>query len=171
MKKVILAVAIAITCNVHAGEIDFVGQFSMPRKTAMFGYDNKQACVADKGEWLTEDGICMFDSSDDVKVEDTASGLTMKVETIGTNAHSCGFEATAQVKDFNVLVGALETEVHRYNEETKESEWVKAVCEVTLTYKNSDVVKVDNNGNCQEFCGMRAQLYIDEAKRVAPKAE
>lgn len=162
----------SFTATAQAGEINYVGQFSMPHKTVVFGYDDEKSCAADKGEWISEDQMCLFEVSDDVKVEQTSDGgLKMNVETIGGNAHSCGFEAAAVEKTTGLLIGSVETEIYRYNENTKETEVEKAICEVSVSYKDSDTVSVSNNGNCNEFCGARAQLYIDDAKRVAPKAE
>lgn len=171
--KFVLIAFFTLTCavSVQATEINFAGNFSAPHKTFIFGYENKKSCLADKGEWSTEDEVCLFDVSDVVKVQTSAQGATASIETIGANAHTCGFEEPVIQKSANELLAQVETEVYEYNSETKQGEFVKAICEVTITYKDSDTVSVTNNGNCQEYCGARAFLHIDEAKRAAPSAE
>ena len=172
MKNFLLTGLILATgLSTQATEINYFGQFSMAHKTAVYGYDTKKACEKDDGEWLTEDEICVFDASDDLTVTPSNQGANLIINTIGGNAHMCSFEGAATVKSANELISQVETEVYEYNSETKQGEFVKAICEVTVTYKDSDTASVSNNGKCQEFCGARAHLYIEDAKREAPKAD
>lgn len=174
MKKSILAMFLLISAvsSAQAENLNYAGQFSSPHKTFIVGYEDERSCNIDKGEWDREVQMCLFDASDEVTIERWADGgLSMNIETVGQNGHSCGFASGAKEVKPGLLVGSAETEVFRYNEETKQSEPVKAICEVYVSYSDSNTVSVEDNGNCTEFCGARAALIIGEAKRSAPKAD
>lgn len=82
------------------------------------------------------------------------------ISTIGTNAHSCTFYGAAHpVSSTTLKAVAPATAV---NPDT--GEWEETTCEVTLKYKNNKV-SVEDNGKCREYCGARAHLFIDGAKR------
>lgn len=153
-----------ISITAFAAEFNGEGLFNYSHQIGMFGYENAEACKADDGEWDVDNGICFFNTADQVEVKLAAENTyNVKVDTVTTNAHTCTFEGTGKV-----LMG---TDKFTILASTESEEWdgdkfVPATCEVTLTYIDGDTVNVVNNGKCTSFCGARADLTIDEAKRV-----
>lgn len=149
--------------------------FSAPRKIPVFYYQNAEDCRADGGEWLADEkdseeeegieaGMCFVDGGAHVDLtRDEKGQLNLSIGVVGTNAHTCDFEASAKMVSRTTYVAKAETE--DYNIETEQLEAV--TCEVTLTIsKGGRQAAVSTNGKCRSFCGMRASLEFDEAQRV-----
>lgn len=160
MKNLALAIA-AFSLSASASVINHEGTFVSEHEVAMMSYQTKEACEADQGEW-TED-LCIFHSQDDVTVKRANNGkLQVEMNTIHTNAHSCSFEGEVVSQEMFKLVAATESD--EWDEEKQD--FVKAVCEVTVTYSNDgNTVNASNNGKCRSFCGMNAVLEIEGAVR------
>jgi len=154
MKYALLGLLLALpaTAAWFTGE----GDFSLPHHIAFMSYENEASCTADKGEW--EDGLCFMEASDDISVKKNGDEYDVSVFTITTNAHMCQFEGKGVWTQDGILASAP-TEI--WDGEKS----VPAVCEVLLTYVDGNTVDVSNNGQCSEFCGMRASLEISGAKR------
>lgn len=146
-------------------ELNMEGNFAFAHQTFVVGYEDEKSCLEDQGEWDKEMEMCFFPVEDTVQVKKAVGGFDIAVETVGSNAHMCGFEGPAQKTSDSTLLSSVKTEVWEENAQTGQWESVPAVCEVTVTYRDENTVSVENNGKCQEFCGMRAWLSIDEAKR------
>lgn len=155
MKFLILALlALPTNANWFSG----VGEYSLPHKIAFMNYETAEACAEDGGTF--EDELCWMDASDDISVVDDGAGeLDVSVFTITTNAHMCEFEGKGKFTAEGTIVASAPTEIWDGDNS------VPAVCDVTLTFVDGNTVNVSNNGNCAYFCGARASLDIEGAKR------
>lgn len=137
----------------------YVGKYVEEVQTFVVGYTNAADCTSDNGDWDAEMELCFFFVDNEVVVSGNANGYTMTVATWGSNAHSCVFEGPATKVLPNALVSEVPTEIYEY----ETGEWVPATCEVTVNYGEPETIDVTTNGNCQEFCGMRASLEMGPA--------
>ena len=146
------------------------GVFAYAHHTGIVGYEDEKSCAADQGDWDQDMELCFFNVEDSVQVKKTQvpEVFQLNVDTVGSNGHSCSFEGEATVQSNDLLMSSVKTEVWQENAQTGEWESVSATCEVTVKYADINTTAVSTNGNCQEFCGMRAILDIEEAKRKAP---
>jgi hypothetical protein len=151
-----------VVLSALAAVMQMDGNFVSAHKTYVVGYEDEAACAADQGSWDGE--ACYFDVEDSVAVTKTNNGYSLSVETIGSNAHVCNFEGEAQIASAKELVSSVKTEEEREDDNGNWSS-VPVTCSVSVTYKDSNTISVTNNGNCGSFCGARAWLHIDEAKR------
>ncbi len=135
-----------------------LGVFQQPVTITVAGYQSASECAADKGFW--EEGFCRFQAHNEVSIGNNG-GYFLKVSTIGTNLHSCDYEGAA-IASGNGLISQLESEEW----DDRSSSFVKALCELRATFPDANTVSVNNNGKCSSFCGMRARLVVEEAKRV-----
>lgn len=154
MKYLVLSLFLSASAlaNWFTGE----GEFSKLHPIAFMSYEDQAACEADEGKW--DDGLCWFDTSDEVSVERNGEKYLVKVDTVTTNAHTCSFEGEGVMKGTQIVATSE-------GEEWDGENPVPVTCEVTLDYLDGDTVNVTNNGKCQYFCGARATLEIEGAKR------
>lgn len=139
---------------------DFTGAFQKAKEIYFFSYPTQSSCTADEGQWDSEIESCYFSTYDEVQVKKVTNSLyDVEVNTIGTNGHSCTFSATASPLKSNSLRAAAQATVI-----DESGEWQPATCEVFLYYVGSSI-SVEDNGNCREYCGARAQLYIEGARK------
>lgn len=156
--KIALLATLALSATAYASALNYAGKFSEVHDIMIVGYENEADCTSDNGKW--EQDMCLFETSDDVEVNEAVDVLT--VEIVGTNAHTCSYEGPIVSKTLNTLVSQVESD--EWNETTGDFE--KATCEVTATYSdNGNAVAIDNNGKCRSFCGARAHLQIGKALR------
>jgi len=133
-----------------------LGNFSEPTSTFVVGYETEEACTTDKGQWIDE--MCIFDAENTLVVSQQEKQVILSMETIGSNAHICSFEGPAEKISETELQSKVASDVW------DGSDWVPGFCTVTASYSDTNTVQVSSAG-CEMFCGARAQLYIDSAKR------
>ena len=158
--------ALFLSASASANWFTGVGEFSYPHEIAMVGYADEAGCREDGGKW--EDEFCFFSVEDSVKVEFTdaqAMEYYVTVDILSTNAHTCSFEGLAKWVGPLTLVASSETDDWQEGENGEEGKFVPVTCEVTVKYLDGNRVNVSNNGKCSNFCGARAMLEIEEAKR------
>lgn len=157
MRALILAL---ISIPAFAATLDVTGRFQQDFFIAVVGYESAAKCSADQGRW--DEGYCWFPASNQVRIASTGTGYNLSIETVATNAHTCEFSALAKRFPDGVLVASLPSEEY----DPRSGGFVKATCEVTVSFADADTVNVTNNGKCQSFCGARASLVVTGAKRV-----
>lgn len=148
----LLLLSLPAAANWFTGE----GEYSLSHEIAFMNYESEEACKGDNGRWA--DGLCFMDASDEVVVKKTGDEYEVSVDTITTNGHSCGFEGTGQWTMEGILASTP-------SQAWDGDKFVPVTCEVLLSFVDGNTVNVSNNGQCSEFCGMRASLEISGAKR------
>ena len=156
-------VGLAFTLNqtVNAKQAELIeGIYSQPGQTFVIGYETQISCEGDNGNWDFESGMCLFDVEDSVQVQGSKSSLSVVVETVGSNAHSCQFESeTAErLPTGEVLAKAP-------GSSWDGDEWKDGICEVRVSPLKNNSVSVSSNSFCREYCGARAVLQIEKATR------
>lgn len=127
----------------------YVGKYSQDKQVMLMFAADKAACLENEGEWdeSGESGICFAKASDNVEVSfDAKTGYKLKVDLVGTNIHTCNFEAKGKLLK-NVLTA-------------KEDD-----CVVKATFK-TDSVSISNNGKCRDYCGMTVDLDALDLTKV-----
>ncbi len=148
--------ALASTALASAA-VNPAGHFARTHDVAMH-YSGKAACEADQGRWDGDEdgGFCIFTGAEDsVDVKAGEKGLSVAIDTITTNGHTCSFESDSAVQSGNKIVAQAKSEAGIDDGD----------CEVTVTYLDENTVSVDENGKCKSFCGARATLFINQAIR------
>ena len=141
------------------GEPNYQGHFSFAHPIVFISYPDKQSCESSNLTW--SDGKCITQGEDTTDVFTNGGKLGIKVLTVVTNDHECYFAGTAQILAPDQVKAS--TPSQEYNEST--GSLVDVICEVTVTYKGTSVISVSNNGHCSEFCGVNADLRIEDAQR------
>lgn len=156
MKSLLGLAALVFSFN----SIAYVGKFVEPVQTFVMGYETEADCQGDNGDWDSEMELCFFPIENEVFVTETTDSYALEITTWGANAHSCMFEGDVTRVLPNALISEVPVEIW------VNDAWVPAICEVTLNYSDSQTVEVSTNGNCYEFCGMRASLEMGPATLV-----
>ena len=133
------------------------GTFASPKQVTMMMYADETECAVDGGRW--NDGVCVLDVADEVRISRKDKTLAISVEILGTNFHQCLFEAKARRAGHRTLI-AREKVTHFADGKT-----TNAVCVVKVRFTGRDSVSVSNNGMCDEFCGANVGLDIEKALR------
>ncbi|MCR9203729.1 MAG: hypothetical protein NXH75_04065 [Halobacteriovoraceae bacterium] len=165
MKKMMMAFAMASFVT-STFAFNFTGEFELKKQIYFHNYIQSHDCTADGGTWESEPtdptlGFCFFDSADTVKVDKSENGYAVRVETIGTNAHSCYFEGEAKKVSHNQIHASAEAEYY-----DSDSDSLKlGICTVKVVYQTANKVDVMAEGPCQYFCGAKAWLEFVGAQR------
>lgn len=130
------------------------GKFEYKHDVVLIGYHNEVDCKADQGKW--DGDYCRFDGSDSVEVgtTDTPGEFLLSISTVGTNSHTCDFQAPAKLVKAHLLIAEVKTE--------------EGLCQVLVKYsRNRNSVSVEATNACRvNNCGMRAGLDIKRAART-----
>lgn len=160
MKKMIV-VGMLASLTAAAAWFSGEGRFANEHEFPIFGYDNAKDCSADGGRWDEEMG-CLFTGEDSVEVKLLADHTyRVEIQTVTTNGHSCGFESANGVFQNGAIVATDLADEW----DSEKQEMVPVTCEVAVSYVDGNTVNVSHNGKCSTFCGARASLDIERAKR------
>lgn len=162
----VLSLTIALIMSLASMAVTLEGEFQKKKEIYFFNYITAADCQADGGYWTVDSedeeiGFCNFEASDNVKIQKNAEGYFLYVDTIGTNGHSCFFEEKVTSVSENEVVSVTETEAYDYETGT----FKPSTCSVKVSYKDENTVDVTTEGSCEEYCGARAWLFIEDAKR------
>ncbi|TNF29093.1 MAG: hypothetical protein EP319_07720 [Deltaproteobacteria bacterium] len=113
----------------------------------------------DGARWDAESENCLVDIADVVKIKKNEDKYSVEVITWGGNLHSCAFENEAE----KIAEGHLQAKTE--GSEWVDGDWQDKECVVDIKFKDQNTLSVEANWACQVFCGMRAELSIEEAKR------
>lgn len=153
MKFLFALVALSAASLAFAANV-IPGLYLEPSSTFLVGYESKEECEASQGDWSVPEwdgdmALCIFRVDNIVKIEGKGSKYAVEISTIGSNGHSCSFEGTGNLMGSTIVAKSSESQE----------------CEVNVAFLDADTVNVSTNGECQDFCGARAWLQIDAAKR------
>ncbi|EQC49717.1 hypothetical protein [Bacteriovorax sp. DB6_IX] len=159
MKKLICLVALLLTAQAFGETVE---TYAEPTGFAVYYIQDEAECSESGGIWDSE--VCLVQDENKLtltKSEGTDSKVTkVNISTWGGNAHSCDFTSTNVYNVGTALKVVEPVEIYEFGSQ----EHKLGLCEVTLT-KTETGYSVDNNGNCNYFCGMRAWLYIENATK------
>ena len=155
--RFVALLALLASVSIFAGE-EQTSRYTETIGTAVYGYEQTE-CVAEGG--MFEEAMCFFEVDNELFIS-KKEGKVSKVEVLtwGANAHSCTFESSNISGTEDKLIAREATEVYDY----QTGDFKPATCVVTIEKNENGGYSVDNNNNCQEFCGMRAGLWIDNAQ-------
>jgi len=157
----LLSILFVLSAFAETSNINFTGVFVELVQTYIVGYMDGNSCTTDGGDWDADMEICFFNAQNTARVQESETGMSLLIDTIGGNAHSCVFEGPVTT----VLPEAVVSEVEAgYYDDTTQS-YVQGICRVTVKFQSADTVMVETNGKCSEFCGMRAMLEMGPANR------
>lgn len=164
--KFTLVALVAMASTMSASAFDYAGEFLKKKQIYFHNYIQSSDCISDGGRWEAEPtdptiGFCYFDATDAVKVDKDENGYAVRVETIGTNAHSCYFAGEAKKVSRNQINATAEAEY--YDPDT--DSYKLGTCTVSVVYTTPNTVDVKTEGPCQYFCGAKAWLDFDGAER------
>jgi hypothetical protein len=134
------------------------GTFVLDHEIAMRNYENRTVCEEEGGAW--REGFCFFAAADQVVVKLSGGAHRVTVNTTTTNGHTCEFSAPARWTARGLLAKAESMEWDQ-----EKDAYAPATCEVLVRYVDANQVNVSHNGRCRSFCGMRADLAIEGARR------
>lgn len=159
MKRIITTLLLLTAAFNPAFAADFMaGEFTVEKESYAV-YLSQEECQEEGSTWDQEMEMCFIKVTDRLSIVKAEDKFNLEMVTWGGNMHSCGFEGTAEVVADNKLRSVTE------GSEWVDGDWQDKDCVVDITFKDQNTVSVEANQACQIYCGMRAQLYMEDATR------
>lgn len=161
-----LIAPLAALCLALSAQAAFApeGKFTYEHEILDFHYATAEECAADSGHWNAEEETCAFAVADEVEVRREGEGFLVSVLTVGRHYSECSFEGAGRLEG-DVLVAEAAGEYF-----DDDGNLQQATCRLGLRYAadgSSLSVGVEGDrAGCANFCGFRAGLDIEEARRT-----
>lgn len=159
MKLLISAFILSLSLGAHASSL--IGEYKAQKEITV-GTGTEEECRENKGGWIQEEEICIVNTQDSAEIKKISNTYKLVISTIGSNFHSCDFQAKAELVNETTLVAKIQTE--EYDRRTDSSQPVE--CVVTAKLSSKDTLDISTNYLCQSFCGANAGLETANLKKV-----
>lgn len=159
MKTLTALTVLTLGWSAFASSNSLLGIYSEITKTYTYAIGSQTECENIGGQFLagneTDAPACVYELENKVTISSNPAGnLSVSVSTIGSNDHTCSFDGVAKsdAKDvFEVKTSGRENDIN--------------ACVLKMSLKGTTLSVVEKSGDCRDYCGARASLFIEKAEK------